>query len=310
MWALMVTALLCSHQLSPAQQLLREGNDSDSLHRLSLILREKLLSIQCCCLEDDREVYYTAWTWIWVYKPLRSTSLAELNHSWAPVNGEAGIPSCTCYQLNLSASFPCDMSLLIPSSRSRQHNCKHIHHTLASHTSLPHISFYCMAPSFPQNKQWRLNFIQGTGRRTHATKLQVFWQKPENRGMQQTTSQEKDPIGNFLCWCVWCVVYYQKCCCQFWMAFMKWSPSCGCWHTYADCILWDGNGGPNVLCWKRSQDPQSKNGWKTLSSEIMNGFDTGKKSFGHTGLHNKARESLRKGQLFTIWGTLVSLEKW
>ena len=89
-----------------------------------------------------------AWAWIWVYKPLQFTSLALLNHSRVPFSGEAGIPSCIWYHLNLSPSSPCAMSLSIPSPRSRQHNCKHIYYTLESHAFPPHISSYCVAPVF------------------------------------------------------------------------------------------------------------------------------------------------------------------
>lgn len=62
--------------------------------------------------------------------------------------GEAGIPLCVWYHLSLSLFPPPALSLLIPSSKSRQHNCKHIYCTLESHSFPPPISFYYMAPVF------------------------------------------------------------------------------------------------------------------------------------------------------------------
>lgn len=216
-----------------------------------------------------------AWARIWVYKPLQFTSIALLNHSRVPFSGEAGIPSCIWYHLNLSPSSLRTMSLSIPSPRSRQHNCKHIYYTLESHTFPPHISFYCMAPVFcfhflrtsnkaliwfkeqegelmpPSSKfsgkshGWNAGSLGGCDTITPHLQGKIPHEvlSADGYGVFSTIRKVAVSFGWFL-WNDLVIVG-------------SWAPV---------CVPWGGDRVSKNLCWKSSQDPQSENGWKSLSS--------------------------------------------
>lgn len=162
-------------------------------------------------------------------------------------------PFSIWYHLNLPPSSPCTMSLSIPSPRNRQHNCKHIYYTLESHTSPPHISFYCVAPVFC------FHFLRTSN------KALISFKKQEGElvlpSSERAGSSRGGNAGRFVCFTPWQWGNTQRESLLL-LAMVCSAPSegltsvlhdffplfLGCWTVV--CILWSGDGGSRDLFWK------------------------------------------------------------